>query len=288
MEVYNRVVDRVRGALWAHHRKLLPERQAQRILAYVYNNKYEHQIRLDRMLCVGTELSGKVEVVTTPAGHIKRIRAHPEFADLPAVDRNKVLTSAYSKALQQGEEVMQQVEERIYNQFLRDLKPLVLGIRDNPEFYTVAESDEELPGGSLPTSMTETKSRTIPYAKAHLLSSETDLHQKQRDAWLQTPDGKQWSRTLAGKRTMKSWPELKGKGAPAAKSRSSLDLNVPYIELEERELMNRNWQAFLDNKHVAETKWTDVRLGDRQKSMRVLQRQGNAWHHPIDSASRKR
>src|SRR5687768_16476997 len=105
MEVYHRIAERLRGALWAHHRRMMPERQFQRILAYVYNNKYQYQLRLDEMTCVGTELEGKIEVITTPGGHIKRVRMNPALADLDHRDRNRLLVSAYSKAKQQGLQV---------------------------------------------------------------------------------------------------------------------------------------------------------------------------------------
>ena len=139
MEVYRRITERVRGALWAHHRRLMPERQFHRILAYVYNNKYEYQIRFDRMSVVGHAWGGRVEVQTTPAGFLKRVRVNPAVDDLTPAQQHKLVMAAYAEACRKGRALMEEAELKVYKQFLKDLKPIILGIRDNPEFYTVPE-----------------------------------------------------------------------------------------------------------------------------------------------------
>lgn len=270
----------------------MPERQFHRILGYVYSNKYEFQIRFDKMTVVGTELDGKIEVVCTPAGHVKRIRVNPCFEDYTVTERKKLLLSAYSRALKQGRQLMEQAETQVYHQFLRDLKPIVMGIRDNPEFYTVAEDTEELPGGTLQSASGTAANtfRTIPYARAHQPVHAWQERMDQERRWLQDEQGKRWSKTLQGKNYLRYMkPETKVKGAPGAKrSVKPFELLAPYTPMDERALMARNWQAFLDNKHVAETMWTRTRLADKFKTERLLQKTGQAWHSPINTEAETR
>jgi hypothetical protein len=240
------------------------------------------------MTCVGTELGGKVEVATTPGGHIKRVRVHPDFEDMPAADRERVIMSAYVKAARQGRTVMQAAEERVYAQFLRDIKPLVLGIRDNPEFYTVSPDAVELPGGVLATPDAKDVHRTIPYRKARGPAQVAAARQAADDEFLQSRDGRGWLLTAQGKRyAARHMPELRPAGAPGAKKRvTPFELPVPYTPMDERALLRRNWMAYLDNKHVAESLWTRVRMGDRMKEQRQLQKTGHAWHAPVSNLER--
>lgn len=286
MESYRRITEKVRGALWAHHRRLMPERQFQRILAYVYNNKYEYQLRFDKMTCVGVEWDGKVEVATTPSGHIKRVRVNPEFEDLPRDTREKLIVSAYAKAARQGRELMQEAEMRVYNQFLRDLKPVVMGIRDNPEFYTVAEDTEELPHMTVASSDASDPNathRTIAYAKSQDPVAIFRAAKSRETNWLNSNEGRKWQLTLQGKRFAKyEMPERRTRGAPGAKTTvEPTDLLAPYTEMDEKRLQRRNWQAFLENKNVAETMWTKTRAADRLQGLRDKQRTGRAWHSPV-------
>jgi hypothetical protein len=289
METYHRITEKVRGALWAHHRRLMPERQFQRILGYVYSNKYEYQIRFDQMTCVGTELGGKVEVCTTPAGHVKRVRVHPSFEDYSPTAQRKILVSAYSKAAKEGRGLMQTAEMKVYSQFLQDIKPIVLGVRDNPEFYTVAEDTEELPGGTVASqsSSADNTYRTIPYEKAFYPSHEVADRRKRQAGFLATDAGRAWLLTLQGKRYARyNMPERRVRGAPGAKKAVlPHEMLAPYTPMDEGPLKKRNWQAFLDNKHVAETTWTKVRLADRRQQQRELQKHGHAWHSPINTVA---
>ena len=82
MEVYDRILRKVRGSMWAHHRRLMPERQFQRILGYVYSHKYEYQIRLDAMSCVG-HAPHHVERAGVP-GHVRRAKDRVENKDVQA------------------------------------------------------------------------------------------------------------------------------------------------------------------------------------------------------------
>lgn len=198
MEVYRRITERVRGALWAHHRRLMPERQFHRILAYVYNNKYEHQIRFDQMEVVGSVWNGRVEVITTPAGFLKKVRVHPDVADMSNARQQRVILAAYADACAQGKTLMEQAELNIYKQFLKDLKPIIMGIRDNPEFYTVPESSMETAEGTLRggsaggvklgcDAQGQRLHRTIPAARA-----DEPVHAIQRrhaweKRWLESP-----------------------------------------------------------------------------------------------------
>lgn len=281
MEVYQRITERVRGALWAHHRKLMSERQFKRILSYVYNNKYEFQIRLDKMTVVGREWDGKVEVATTPSGHIRRVRVNPAFQDLPVQQQQALLLSAYSDATKQGRDIMQQCEMKVYNQFLQDLKPIVLGIRDNPEFYTVPESAVETFGGVLRSSEggSEKVVRTIPFEKAN---DPQQVHNAEMEALRRSMDRPEWQRLANTKRISKTLPENRPRGAPGPKkSVAPFSLKVPYMSMDEARLQRRNWMAYLDNKHVAETMWNRVKVGDREKNLRQMRQYGQAWHSPI-------
>lgn len=323
MEVYRRITERVRGALWAHHRRLMPERQFQRILAYVYNNKYEYQVRFDRMEVVGKEWGGRVEVVTTPAGYLKRIRVNPCVEDLPLAARKQLILSAYGKACAEGRQWMQEAELRIYKQFLGDLKPIVFGIRDNPEFFTMPEGALETVGGVLRngTGAKEDIHRTIPFEKAFQPSHEHSRRQRIQSAYLSTADGRNWARTIVGKKflssrlaagateaqrspsqtttTTKATPLAKvsaqlyehhrPRGAPGAKvDAAPLELLAPYTPMDEGRLLRKNWMAYLDNKHVAEAMWTRSKVAEREKTLRLLQERGQAWHRPINKEAAER
>ncbi|CCW72130.1 unnamed protein product [Phytomonas sp. Hart1] len=286
MEVYRRIIERVRGALWAHHRRLMPERQFHRILAYVYNNKYEHQIRFDRMEVVGTEWGGRVEVVTTPGGHMKRVRVHPCLEELTEYRRKQVIFSAYANACQQGHELMKQAELNIYKQFLNDIKPIVLGIRDNPEFYTVSENSIESLDATLNVHgpQPELTFRTIPAAKAYQPTDEVRRRHEWLNQWFRSPQGRRWSHTLRGKEYFTKYgPQYRPPGAPGAKKQVlPFELNAAYTPMDEGRLHKKNWMAYLDNKHVAESLWTRAKVADREKKMRKLQETGQAWHRPIN------
>lgn len=285
MEVYRRITERVRGALWAHHRRLMPERQFHRILAYVYNNKYEHQIRFDRMEVVGREWDGRVEVVTTPAGFLKRVRVNPELEDLTPARQRQLVLSAYSQACEQGRRLMEQAELNIYKQFLRDLKPVIMGIRDNPEFYTVPEGAVETVGGTLAAGGGAVeRHRTIPAARAHGAAAAAAEREQWERAWLAGPYGARWGHTLQGKRYLAHHgPQFRPRGAPGAKRQAPApELLAPYTPMDEARLLRRNWVAFLDNKHVAESLWTRAKVADREKQLRLLQEKGQAWHRPIN------
>jgi DNA-binding protein YbaB len=321
MEVYRRITERVRGSLWAHHRRLMPERQFHRILAYVYNNKYEYQVRFDQMEVVGTEWGGRVEVVTTPAGYLKRIRVNPCVEDLPRPARKQLLLSAYGKACAEGRRIMQEAELRVYKQFLNDLKPIVQGIRDNPEFFTVSDGSIETIGGALKSGGSEMSHRTIPFEQAFQPSHEHQRRQRIHAAYLSSPDGRNWARTMAGKKylaknlaagateaysaqsnhsaTTTSTPLAKvshqlaaarrPRGAPGAKTDSTpLELLAPYTPMDEGRLLRKNWMSYLDNKHVAETMWTRAKIADREKSLRLLQEKGHAWHRPVHKEAAER
>ena len=291
MEVYHRITERVRGAMWAHHRKLMSERQFKRILSYVYNNKYEFQIRLDQMTVVGREWGGKVEVATTPAGHIKRVRVNPSFQDLPVEQQQALLLSAYSSATKQGRDIMQQCETKVYNQFLQDLKPIVMGIRDNPEFYTVPEDSIETVGGVLrgPSSSGASSSngasssapvRTIPFARA---IEPSHIHAATANSLRYMQNSPDWGRTAATKRIAATIPENRPRGAPGPKKTvAPMQMQVPYASFDEARLQKKNWMAYLDNKHVAETMWTRTKIGDREKQLRRMRQYGQAWHSPIN------
>lgn len=287
MEVYRRITERVRGALWAHHRRLMPERQFQRILAYVYNNKYEYQMRFDKMEVVGKEWGGRVEVVTTPAGHVKRIRVNPCVEELPLPSRKQLILSAYGKACGEGRKLMQEAELRVYKQFLSDLKPIVLGIRDNPEFYTVPEGSVETIGGVMKPGTTEAEvtHRTIPFDKAFQPSHEHARRQRMQAMFLTTTDGAAWARSIVGKQFLERYAPHAGRqrGSPGAKVNAApLELLAPYTPMDEGRLLRKNWMAYMDNKHVAETMWTRAKVADREKTLRILQGRGQAWHRPIN------
>ncbi|CCW65563.1 unnamed protein product [Phytomonas sp. EM1] len=286
MEVYRRIMERVRGALWAHHRRLMPERQFHRMLAYVYNNKYEHQIRFDRMEVVGREWGGRVEVVTTPSGHMKRVRVHPSLEELTEYSRKQVILSAYADACRQGKELMKQAELNIYKQFLRDLKPIVLGIRDNPEFYTVPENSIESVYATLKKQEEQPRLtfRTIPAAKAYQPTDEVRRRHELFRQWLRSQQGSRWSHTLRGKEYFaKHGPQYRPPGAPGAKKQVlPFELIAAYTPMDEARLLKKNWMAYMDNKHVAESLWTRTKVADREKQLRKLQETGQAWHRPIN------
>jgi hypothetical protein len=292
MEVYRRITERVRGALWAHHRRLMSERQFNRILAFVYNNKYEYQIRFDKMSVVGSEWGGRVEVLTTPGGFVKRVRVSPDFQDLPQAQRKQLLLSAYGRACAEGRKLMETAELQVYKQFLKDLKPVVLGIRDNPEFYTVADDTVESLHGTLssPSGGPDKTQRTIPFRRAHQPSHAVAQRQQQLQQWLSRDEGKAWLLTAKGKEFAALYmPETRKPGQPGAKkSVKPLELLAPYTPMDEARLQQRNWMAFLENKHVAENMWTRAKIGDREKLQRRLQETGQAWHRPINSEAVER
>nr|CCC91383.1 conserved hypothetical protein [Trypanosoma congolense IL3000] len=287
MEIYRRIAERVRGALWAHHGRLMSERQFHRILAFVYNNKYEHQIRFDRMEVVGREWGGRVEVITTPAGYLKRVRVNPCVEDLTLHRQQQLILSAYANACKEGRKLMEQAEMNIYKQFLKDLKPIIMGIRDNPEFYTVAEDSIETVGGALHvgggTDPRRTY-RTIPAARARQPADEVRARHDWEQKWLGTPKGQMWALTLRGKAYFAlHGPQYRPRGAPGTKKEVlPLDLPVPYMAMDEKRLLKKNWMAYLDNKHVAEVMWTRAKVADREKFQRRLQETGRAWHRPIN------
>ncbi|KPI87770.1 hypothetical protein ABL78_3128 [Leptomonas seymouri] len=287
MEVYRRITERVRGALWAHHRRLMPERQFHRILAYVYNNKYEYQIRFDRMSVVGSAWEGRVEVVTTPAGFLKRVRVNPSVEDLTPAQQHKLVMAAYSDACRKGRALMEQAELRVYKQFLKDLKPIILGIRDNPEFYTVQENSLETVGGVLRRTSCGADAathRTIPIVKAHQPRDEVRKRHVWEEQWLSSMQGQRWAKTLKGKEYFsKHGPQYRPRGAPGAKKRAlPFELLAPYTPMDESRLLKKNWMAYMDNKHVAEALWTRAKVADREKKLRQLQERGQAWHRPIN------
>jgi len=282
MEVYERILRKVRGAMWAHHRRLMPERQFQRILGYVYSHKYEYQIRLDSMTCVGTELGGKVEVTTTPSGYVKRVRINPDVEDYSFAQKRTLLLGAYAAACRQGQTIMADAELRIYEQFLRDLKPVVLGIRDNPEFYTV--DGVETPLGMLQNRTVP--SRTIPHASAYRPQEEWNYRQKELKKWMESSEGLKWIRTARGKEFLRGLPEYLPRGAPGRKkSTGPLDLPVPYMSMDEKALLHRNWEAFLDNKGVAEMMWNQSMVADKMSQDEAARRAGKAWHYPLNKAA---
>lgn len=307
MEVYRRITERVRGALWAHHRRLMPERQFHRILAYVYNNKYEYQIRFDRMSVVGRAWGGRVEVMTTPAGFLKRVRVNPAVEDLAPEQQQRLVLAAYADACKQGQALMEQAELRVYKQFLKDLKPIILGIRDNPEFYTVPEDAMESIGGVLrrtngsageshsshnaaAATAAATAHRTIPMAKAHQPVDEVRRRHAWEDQWLASQQGQRWARSLRGKEYFaKHGPQYRPRGAPGAKTRTlPFELLAPYSPMDEGRLLKKNWMAYMDNKHVAESLWTRAKVADREKQLRQLQERGQAWHRPINEDAEQR
>lgn len=289
MEVYRRITERVRGALWAHHRRLMPERQFHRILAYVYNNKYEYQIRFDRMSVVGHAWGGRVEVQTTPAGFLKRVRVNPAVEDLTPAQQHKLVMAAYAEACRKGRALMEEAELKVYKQFLKDLKPIILGIRDNPEFYTVPEDSVETVGGVLrrthgDTATDATPHRTIPMAKAHQPVDAVRQRYAWEAQWLASAQGQRWAHSLQGKEYFsKHGPQYRPRGAPGAKKRTlPFELLAPYTPMDEGRLLKKNWMAYMDNKHVAESLWTRTKVADREKQLRLLQERGQAWHRPIN------
>jgi len=297
MEVYRRIAERVRGALWAHHRRLMPERQFHRILAYVYNNKYEFQIRFDQMEVVGHAWGDRVEVVTTPAGFMKRVRVNPAVEDLSPSQQEKLIMSAYSAACRQGLTVMMEAEQVIYRQFLRDLKPIILGIRDNPEFYTVPEASVESVKGTLRRTHASCDDadalvthRTIPAAKAYRPSDEARRRVEWEEQWVGSAQGLRWAHTLRGKEYFaKHGPQYRPPGAPGRKRHTPpMELLAPYTPMDEDRLLRRNWVAYMDNKHVAESLWTKSKIADREKNLSQLRRSGQAWHYPINESVKNR
>ena len=308
MEVYQRILHRVQGAMWAHHRRLMPERQAKRILGYVYSHKYEYQIRLDEMLITGTELDGKVEVVTNPSGYVKSVRVSPEFEDYSQNQRDTLLMSAYTKAKLEGSAIMAQAELKIYRQFLTDVKPIVMGIRDNPEFYTIdsgikheeelGEGDRETPHGTIRGTNGIKRHRTIPYSKASVPYQEWKYRRAMVEKFFHSPQGRKFCRTFAGKdivyRYFRSFAkvcalEYHPRGAPGVASEPPpIDLPVPYMAMDETAILKRNWFAYLDNVNVAQKLWNRTQSYDRMSRERSLQSSGNAWHCELNSALRDR
>lgn len=343
--MYRRIVERVRGALWAHHRRLMPERQFHRILAYVYNNKYEYQIRFDRMEVVGHAFDGKVEVVTTPSGYLKRVRIHPCVEDLTPYQQKQLVLAAYGEAFNKGYKLLAEAETQVYRQFLLDIKPIVMGIRDNPEFFTVPDSAmmlqsretigatqrmEERDSGSIegveqgssllyrralekrsdssqdgssssasPLSFTSSfataasatasssfRHRTISATKARLPADEVRARNTLQSRWVEK--NPRWTRSLIGKEFLSRYAlQYRPRGSPGAKNKKEtgdvlpLEIPVPYKGMDEQRLQRRNWMAFLDNKHVAETLWTRAKVADREKHLRYRQELGQAWHRPV-------
>ncbi|EPY26479.1 hypothetical protein AGDE_11282 [Angomonas deanei] len=214
---------------------------------------------------------------------MKRVRVHPEVEDLTDCRRKQLILSAYAKAKAKGLVLMQEAERNIYRQFLKDLKPIVLGIRDNPEFFTVAEDTVETHSGVLRQNEKKEVYRTIPAAKAFQPTDAVKERFMWEKKWLQSPQGKAWSHTLRGKEYLSLYsPTDRPRGAPGAKKNVlPLEILAPYTRMDESRLLRRNWMAYLDNKHVAETMWTRAKISDSEKRLRTLQQTGQAWHRPI-------
>jgi len=293
--------------MWAHHRRLMPERQAKRILGYVYSHKYEYQIRFDEMTITGTELNGKVEVVISPSGYVKKVCVSPEFEDFNRNQRESLLMSAYTKAKLEGHALMAQAEMKIYRQFLMDLKPVVMGIRDNPEFFTIdsglktdddAEPDHETPLGTIRGSSKTKRHRTIPHSKPTTPYQEWKYRREMIEKFFSSAQGRSFLRTNAGKEVAYTYfpsyvsnfgLDYMPRGAPGAPDDGpELDLPVPYMSMDETALMKRNWFAYLDNVNVAQKLWSRVQSYDRMARERSLQVEGKAWHTELNPAIRER
>jgi hypothetical protein len=207
--------------------------------------------------------------------------------DLPEAQRKQLLLTAYGRACAEGRKLMEAAELQVYKQFLKDLKPVVLGIRDNPEFYTVPDDTVESLHGTLasPSSGPDKTHRTIPHRRANQPSHVVAQRQNMLNQWLGQSSGKEWLLSSRGKAfSARYMPETRRPGQPGAKKTvKPLELLAPYTPMDEARLQQRNWMAFLENKHVAETMWTRAKIGDREKLQRRLQETGQAWHRPINS-----
>eukprot|EP01062_Namystynia_karyoxenos_P073659 TRINITY_DN70477_c0_g1_i1.p1 TRINITY_DN70477_c0_g1~~TRINITY_DN70477_c0_g1_i1.p1 ORF type:complete len:423 (+),score=162.66 TRINITY_DN70477_c0_g1_i1:138-1406(+) len=311
MQFYERVLQRVNGALAAHFGKTLSEPYKAQVLGFVYSQKYEYQLRFDDMEVVGREAGGKVEAVLTPTGLIKRFRVHPHIAALPADRRNVLLTGAVCKAKQKGRALMEQAELQVYGQFLRDIKPWVYGLRDNPEFFTIPEDAVETKEGILaPDWMTkEHIHRTIPFAGWESRQAVHEQLQRKEQRWLTTPEGFRWSQTLQGQRYLQSQPAALPRGAPGRiASEDKSNRNVAYDLSRKRtaEEQRKNaalWDMWVSNPatanrsgqgitqmllenaaddirlRAARVDWTIVRADDRARAKREAQDQGLEPHY---------
>eukprot|EP01060_Flectonema_neradi_P014642 TRINITY_DN21276_c1_g1_i1.p1 TRINITY_DN21276_c1_g1~~TRINITY_DN21276_c1_g1_i1.p1 ORF type:complete len:424 (+),score=76.51 TRINITY_DN21276_c1_g1_i1:79-1350(+) len=216
MQFYERILQRVNGALAAHFNKSMPEQTRKQMLGFVYSMKYEYQLRFDDMEVVGTELGGKVEAIMTPTGFVKKIRISPDVQELPDNQRWRIIQSAVGAGKKKGIALMEQAEEQVYGHFLRDLRPWIHGIRDNPEFFTIPEDAVETPEGIIAPAWLTPKHihRTIPFKKWEPRKTVHENLQKTEKDWLSTAAGQKWSATVEGNRYIKSLPENRPKGAP--------------------------------------------------------------------------
>eukprot|EP01061_Rhynchopus_euleeides_P004459 TRINITY_DN13710_c0_g1_i2.p1 TRINITY_DN13710_c0_g1~~TRINITY_DN13710_c0_g1_i2.p1 ORF type:complete len:419 (+),score=137.16 TRINITY_DN13710_c0_g1_i2:64-1320(+) len=233
MNYYERVLMRVNGALAAHFNKTLPERHKEQMLGFVYSMKYEYQQRFDKMEVVGHELQGKVEAVLTPTGFVKRVRLNPSVANMPEEHKKSLIVSAVSKAKRKGRALMQDAEMQVYGHFLRDLKPWLHGIRDNPEFFTIPEDAVETPAGILAPSWLRPEHihRTIPFTSWENRGSKQEAMDKEEADWLKTEEGWSWQSSTAGQRYVQSLPENRARGAPGRLMKDDYgDHNVAYTK----------------------------------------------------------
>eukprot|EP00755_Sulcionema_specki_P029006 Sspe_Gene.91184::Locus_62652_Transcript_2_2_Confidence_0.667_Length_1408::g.91184::m.91184 len=216
MQFYERVLQRVNGALAAHFGKSLPEAHKDRILGFVYSMKYEYQLQFDQMEVVGNAANGKVEAILTPTGFVKKVRMNPAIARLPKEQQSLLVMSAVGSAKKKGRALMEKAEMQIYGHFLRDIKPWVLGLRDNPEFFTIPEDAVETPEGILAPNWLKPEHihRTIPFEKWRSREDVSESAKQKEKEWLQTPEGLRWSNTVLGRRYLESLPEAKPRGAP--------------------------------------------------------------------------
>eukprot|EP01064_Diplonema_japonicum_P000249 TRINITY_DN10186_c0_g1_i1.p1 TRINITY_DN10186_c0_g1~~TRINITY_DN10186_c0_g1_i1.p1 ORF type:complete len:424 (+),score=77.66 TRINITY_DN10186_c0_g1_i1:74-1345(+) len=216
MQYYERVLMRVNGALAAHFGRSLPEEVKQKSLGFVYSMKYEYQLRFDEMEVVGKEYRGKVEVIMTPTGFVKKVRMAPEAAALPDDQKEMLVLSAVGKGKKKGKKLMNEAEMQVYGHFLRDIRPWVLGIRDNPEFFTLPEDAVETQAGIIAPSWLKPEHihRTIPFSEWKTPGSVQKQTEEKEQQWLSTAEGRMWSKTVDGRGYVDSLPENLPKGAP--------------------------------------------------------------------------
>eukprot|EP00754_Rhynchopus_humris_P045892 Rhum_TRINITY_DN5378_c0_g1::Rhum_TRINITY_DN5378_c0_g1_i1::g.17253::m.17253 len=310
MQYYERVLMRVNGALAAHFNKVMPDETKEQMLGFVYSMKYEYQQRFDDMQVVGREADGKVEAILTPTGFVKKVRLHPSVASLPESQRFTLITSAVAEAKAKGRKLMAEAEMQVYGHFLRDLKPWLHGIRDNPEFFTIPEDAVETPEGILaPSWLTPAHiHRTIPFNKWDNRRMKQDAMDEKEKEWLETSEGWQWQSTVAGRRYVESLPENRPRGAPGRLMKEDLrDRNVAYTTarkdaLEEYTKQKALFDMWYDAPATASPKardidrvlagimneditmraakvdWTVTRADDRAKARRDAQDQGLEPH----------
>eukprot|EP01065_Artemidia_motanka_P016963 TRINITY_DN2051_c4_g1_i2.p1 TRINITY_DN2051_c4_g1~~TRINITY_DN2051_c4_g1_i2.p1 ORF type:complete len:416 (+),score=45.46 TRINITY_DN2051_c4_g1_i2:68-1315(+) len=310
MQFYERVLQRVNGALAAHYGRALSESYKSQVLGFVYSQKYEFQLRFDDMQVVGRSAGGHVEAVMSPTGLIKKIRVSPSVASLPNGLKTDLVSSAVTAGKKKGNVLLQEAERQVYGLFLRDIKPWVYGIRDNPEFFTIPEDAIETDAGILaPDWLTpEHIHRTIPFAKWKSRTAVHDEQQSKENTWLSTSEGHKWSQTLAGREYLENRPESLPRGAPGRTvSVDKSNKNVAYdghaakrrhertkaTALFERWITNpvtaNTGEAFdkvllsamSEDLRVAaaRTDWTITRADDRARAKRVAQDKGLEPHY---------